>query len=531
MSSEQPVLAIDVGTQSAGAFAFDAAGRLIDGARARYDAPYFSPHPGWAEQDPAHYWVKLGEACRKLFSQGAVKPEDLAAVCLTSQRCTVINLDEQGRSLRPAMVWLDQRRADRLPPMPWHWRWLFRLTGLNDTLHYLQAEAEANWIMQHQPEVWERTRHCLFLSGYLNHRLTGRMADSTACQVGYVPFDYRRHDWARPWDWKWRAIPLDRDLLPELVPPGQPLGEVTAGAADLTGLPAGLPVIAGATDKACEVLGSGCLELHQGCIGYGTTATINVNSPRYIEPIRLVPCYPSAQTGFYNLEVQIYRGFWMVTWFKEQFAHAERLLAREKGIITEELLEEMARRVPAGSLGLTLQPYWTPGLRYPGHAGKGSIIGFGAAHTKEHMYRALLEGLAYGLKEGKERIEKKTRRPLTELRVCGGGSRSDLMMQITADVFNLPASRPTHSETSALGAAVLAASGAGLHPDTVGAVGAMTGRGRTFQPSPADADTYSRLYNKVYRRIYPRLGRLYKEIMEITGYPQRPGDQDGSGSG
>lgn len=513
------VLAIDVGTQSCRALAFDARGELVDRSRVPYDPPYVSPNPGLAERDPDAFWTDLGAACRGLWAQGRVSPERVAAVCMTFQRNTVIHLGDDDRPLRPAIVWLDQRRCTRPPPLPLHWRLAFRLAGAAETVEAFQAESEANWVAQNEPDIHRRTRRLAFLSGYLTLRMTGEFADALACQVGYLPFDFKRLAWSDPLDWKWSALAIPRDRLPTLVPPSRPIGTVTASASAHTGIPPGLPVISGGSDKACEVLGCGCLAPHQGCIGYGTTATLNIDSPRYVEPVRLVPPYPSAQPGHYNLEYQIFRGFWMVTWFKEQFAQIEGQRAAERGIAAEALLEEEARQVPAGSLGLVLQPFWTPGVRHPGPEGKGAIIGFGAAHRKPHMYRALLEGLAYELRSGRERIEARTGIPVTEVTVCGGGSRSDLALQIVADVFRLPARRPAHDEASGLGAAVLGAWGAGLHPDLHSAVASMTRPGATFDPIPDHVARYEDLYREVYSPLYGRLRSLYRAIQRITGYP------------
>lgn len=510
--NKETLLAIDVGTQSVRALAFDPRGQVIDLVRVVYPTPYQSPRPGWAEQEPGLYWRSLAEACRRLWARGIVEPEFLAAVAVTCQRSTVINLDANGDPLRPAMVWLDQRRARKLPPVGPLWSAIFGVTGLTGTLHHVQAESEANWIRENQPAVWEKTAHYLFLSGYITYRLTGLFADSTGCQVGYVPFDYKHQAWPSHSHWKWRAIPIPPEILPALVPPGEPLGEVTAAAARATGLPRGLPVIAAASDKACEVLGAGCLESHQGCVGFGTTATINVNSHKYIEPVPLIPAYPSACAGTYNLEVQIYRGFWMVSWFKEEFAAPEQSLARQSGVEVEELLDGLAQKVRPGCGGLVLQPFWSPGVRYPGPEARGAVIGFNGSHTRAHLYRALLEGLAYAVREGRERIEKRTRVPVTELFVCGGGSRSDVVMQITADVFNLPAARPSIYEASGLGAAILAAVGAGLHPDLPTAVREMTGTGQVFEPQARSVQIYDQLYRGVYRPMYRRLRPLYRSL-------------------
>ncbi len=255
--------------------------------------------------------------------------ERIAGVALTTQRSTLINVAEDGRPLRPAIVWLDQRRTEGLKRVSGLWGLAFALTGMTETAAYLQAEAEANWIQTHQPEIWARTHKYLLLSGYLTYRLTGRFVDSAGCQVAYMPFDYKKLRWASKFDWKWQAVPMKPSLLPDLVPPAGLLGEITAAAAADTGIPAGLPLIAAAADKACEVIGAGCLEPHVGCLSYGTTATINTTHHRYVEAIPLIPPYPAAVPGAYSLEIQVYRGFWMVSWFKEQFGYLEQQLAGE----------------------------------------------------------------------------------------------------------------------------------------------------------------------------------------------------------
>jgi len=210
----------------------------------------------------------------------------------------------------------------------------------------------------------------------------------------------------------------------------------------------------------------------------------------------------------------------MVTWFKDQFAQKEQGLAKKKNIPAELILEQAAVKVPPGSLGLTLQPYWTPGIRFPGLEAKGSIIGFGADHKKEHMFRAILEGLAFGLREGREKIENKSKTPIKQLFVCGGGAKSDLVMQITADVFGIPAMRPSVTETSGLGAAILASVGSGIYPDVDTAVKNMTRTSDIFEPNPETVIIYNALYSNVYRKIYPKLKPLFQSIQRITGYPK-----------
>lgn len=513
------ILTIDNGTQSVRALVFDLRGQLVEKVRIPIQ-PYTSPQPGWAEQDPDYFWETLCQACQELWRRGSIPKEAIAGVALTTQRSTLVNVDRAGKPLRPAIVWLDQRRTSGVKPVSGLWGLGFKLVGMSGTAAYVQAEAEANWIKKHQPDIWAQTHKYLFLSGYLTYRLTGQLVDSIGSQVGYVPFDYKNLAWSKSWDWKWQAVPMDPSLLPDLVPPAGTLGHITPEAAEATGIPAGLPLIAAAADKACEVLGSGCLEPHIGSLSYGTTATINTTHRKYIEVIPLIPPYPSAVPGHYSLEIQIFRGYWLVNWFKEEFGLREILLAEEQGVEPESLFDDLLRSVPAGSDGLVLQPYWSPGIKIPGPEARGSMIGFTDVHTRAHIYRAMIEGLAYALREGTERTEKRSGVRVTELRVSGGGSQSDGALQLTADIFGLPTARPHTYETSGLGAAIDAAVGLGLHPDFDTAIREMTHLGDVFEPDPATHQIYDDLYRRVYRRMYGRLRGLYddvRSILEING--------------
>lgn len=516
--SKTHILAIDAGTQSVRALLFDQQGNLADKAQVAIDS-YQSPQPGWMENDPEAFWQSLCQACQQLWACTSVPRSAIAGVVITTQRGTTVALDQAGQPLRPAMIWLDQRRASQTPKLAWWWEAAFRAIGMRETVRYFQREAEANWIAQHQPEVWAKTDKFLLLSGYLNYRFTGRLVDSVASQVGYLPFDYKKGCWAAPHDWKWQALPITASMLPELVPAGTPIGEVSAQAALDSGIPPGLPLIAGAADKACEVIGAGCLTPEIACLSYGTAATINTTTPRYLEATPFIPPYQAAVPGHYNTEIQITRGFWMVNWFKQQFGLHEMQIAQQRGVPPESLFDELVNAVAPGAQGLMLQPFWNPGIKVPGPEAKGAVIGFGDVHTRAHLYRAILEGLAYALREGKERIEKRGGPTITRLRVSGGGSQSDAAMQITANVFNLPCERPHLYETSGLGAAILAAVGLQLQPDFATAVREMTRIGQLFEPEPEHASTYEQLYRRVYCRMYKRLQPLYRDIRAITGYP------------
>ena len=512
------ILTVDAGTQSIRSALVDLKGQILDLVKISIE-PYFSEHPGWAEQHPEYYWDMLCRSCRELLAKNQSLKNRIAGVSITTQRATVINVDQDGKALRPAIVWLDQRKADAEKVISPLLRPLLKTARLYDLVDKVISACQVNWIKQNQPEIWEKTHKYLLLSGYLNFMLTGEYTDSLGSNVGYLPINTKTYNWAGPRDIKWKIFPVEREKLPELVTPGAHLGKITEKAAADTGIPKNLPVIAAGSDKACEILGAGCMTPETACLSFGTIATINTAIQKYVELKPFIPPYPAALPDQYYTEIAIMRGFWMVTWFKEQFGLKEKLEAQEKGVTPEMLFEKIIRDIPPGSMGLMLQPHWSPGPHMEQYA-KGAIIGFGDVHHRGHLYRAMIEGLIYGLKEGAQLTEKKNKIPITRLRISGGGSQSDTAMQISADVFGVPAQRPHTHETSVVGAAIDAAVGLSLFPDFASAVKEMTAVKDTFDPIEKNRRLYKDLYDNVYTKLSQKLLPLYKEIQAITGYPE-----------
>ncbi len=514
------ILSIDVGTQSVRAVLFDLKGNILDIEKTEIK-PYYSLKPGWAEQEPEYFWEKLSETTRKLLKKTTIPVAEIKAAAITTQRGTVINTDKNGKPLRPAIIWLDQRLAKAKNYPKVLAKTSLRMINMKEAVVHAVKNAECNWIIQNQPEIWEKTEKYLYLSGWLTFKLTGKFIDSVGNMVGYMPFDYKRHKWASENHRNSKMFPVKPDMLPELVKPSELLGHITKSASDITGIPEGLPLIAAASDKASEVLGSGVFEADVACLSYGTTATVQTIQKKYYEVVPFFPAYPGPVQNYFNTEIMIYRGFWMVNWFKEEFGCREIEIAEKTGQTPEELFDEMIKDIPPGSMGLTLQPYWSPGVKIPGTEAKGAIIGFGDVHNRAHIYRAILEGLAYALKEGLQRTEKRTKTKIKKIIVSGGGSQSEQALQLTADIFNLPVEKPHIYETSALGAAINAAVGMNFFDSYEDAVKAMCRTGSSYFPQEKNRKIYEHLYNNVYLKMYKRLKKLYSRIRDITGYPEK----------
>jgi sugar (pentulose or hexulose) kinase len=517
---EKTILSIDCGTQSLRAIIFSLKGELLAMKRISFE-PYVSLNSGWTEQDPEIYWEALKKACKSLKVEHPEYFSWIAGVGVTTMRDSMVNMDKDGNTLRPLMVWLDQRKAKAVYKPGIGMKLVIWFIGMRDSIKKAQRDGKCNWIRQNQPEIWEKTHKFLQVSGFLNYRLTGEFKDSVASQIGHVPFDYKKQKWGNPKNlltFSAKLYPVEREKLPELVNPGEIIGTVTKKANEETGLPENLPVVACGSDKGCETLGMGVLTNETASLSFGTTATIQITSKKYLEPIQFMPAYPAVFPGFFNPEIEIFRGFWMISWFKNEFAHNEIMMAEERGISAEEVLNELLCQSPPGSMGLMVQPYWSPGLSQP--AAKGAIIGFGDVHKKPHIYRAVIEGLVYALKEGKEKIEKVSKTKIHRLAVSGGASQSDEICQIAADIFNLPVVRGRTPETSGLGAAIVTAFGTGNFKSIDDAVKEMIQIKDEFHPNKNHVKIYDLLYKKVYKKIYKRLEPFYHEIRTITGYPE-----------
>jgi len=512
------ILTIDCGTQSLRTLLFDSEGALLDMVKMDYES-YFSIQPGWAEKDAEELWQSLITACKKLKSKNRTLFSKIRGVGVTCQRDTMVCLDERGMPLRPAILWLDQRKA-KINYRPKGLRKLgYLITGMDEAIAKTQVEGACNWIMQNEPKIWEKTYKFTQLSTFFNFRLTGNFCDSTASQIGHIPFNYRNFRWCKKGELLERLFPVPPEKLVELAPPGEALGSISKEAVKALGIPEGVPVIACGSDKGCETIGMGVINPSTASLSFGTTATVQTTTDKYYEPIRFMPSYSAPIPGHYNPEVEIYRGYWMITWFKEQMAYEEVQEAKKNSVPPEVVLNSLLTQIEPGSMGLILQPFWGPGLKNP--AAKGAIIGFGDVHTKAHIYRAVIEGLGYALLDGLQKIEKVTGIKADQAAVSGGAAQSDEICQISADIFNIPMHRGKTFETAGLGAAVVTAAGIGSYPSIEDAIGKMVSYEKTFSPNRDHVDLYKTIFERVYRKMYRSLYPLYKEIREIVGYPEK----------
>ena len=508
------VLTIDFGTQSVRTALINNKGEIEAIIKKKYEPPYISEGKGYAEQDPDFYYDNLVYCLKELAKGNKDKLSRIKGSTIATFRDSSVQLGEDLKPIRKSILWLDQRMAKASEKIPLLYSAIFKLVGMGETIKLNRSRTMAHWIKENEPETWAKTHKYVNISTYITYKLTGELVDSAANLTGHYPMNFKARKWYKEKDLKGVIFGIPERMLFELKQPGEIIGEISKDICEKTGLPEGIKLYASGSDKACETLGLGALNKSIGAISYGTASTIEVSNQKYHEPEPFLPAYPAAVPNWYNMEVQIYRGYWMLSWFSKNFASELIDESKIQSMAVEELLNKRLNLIPPGSDGLVLQPYWGPGLRRP--LAKGGIIGFSDIHTREHMYRAIIEGIGYALKEGLESIEKSQKHKVKELRISGGGSQSDTICQITADIFNLPVSRVQTYETTSLGAAIATFVAIGEFKNIEDAMKAMSHKSDTFTPNEDAVKQYEELYHKVYLKMFPRLKNVYKHINKFT---------------
>ncbi len=508
---EHILLIIDMGTQSLRASLVSSERGIVDFEREKYETPYFSPEKDAAEQDVDYYIDQLCIATNRLKAKDPELFDKAEGMVVESFRDSAVILDENKNPIRPSKLWLDQRTVE-IPNqnnLKLYEKFMFWVVGMSDTIKYTSERTAAFWYQKYEPENWAKTKWYVPHTTYINYRITGNFISSSADTVGQYPINYPKGVWFGKHHFKMDVFGIPVDMLPPLCQVGDTIGYVTAEFSARSGIKEGIPLYASATDKSCETFGDGVISEDEAAISLGTACTIDVVGSKYREPEKFLPSYQTPYRGYYDYELQVYRGLWMLTWFGEQFCAEELKQAKAQGIRYEEYFDNAIQSIEPGSDGLVLQPYWGASLKRPN--ARGSIIGFSSSHTKNHFYRAIVEGIGYALREGLDEIVAKTKHYPKRLIISGGGSTSDVICQILADLFGIEAVKVGNPETSTLGAAMSGFISNGVFKSPEEAKAKLVTYGKVFKPNPENTKKYDYLYHNVYLHIYPELKDTYKE--------------------
>ena len=514
MNQEPLMMTFDFGTQSVRTCIFDKKGECLALSKKKYDPAYYSSKPGYAEMDANYYYDCLCETTKAIVAEHPDLVKRCAGISLSCFRDTAVLLDKDNKLVRPTILWLDQRMAKCEDKLPLLSRVAFSLVGMTEVINVNRRRTPLNWVKENEPDNFNKVSKYIAISTYFIFRLTGNMKDSASSYTGHYPMDYKKRQWYKKPEKHLKGMIFSqrKDQLADLVGGGELCGCITKEAAKDTGLPEGMKLFAGGSDKSCETLGAGVINSSKLAISLGTACTIETTTQKYVEPVTFLPAYPNVLPDLYNMDFQIYRGFWMVNWFLKEFGGRQIADMMSEGPTPVDF-DDHLDQIDPGCNGLLIQPYWGPLLDRP--AVKGAMVGFSDSTTIYHIYKSLIEGICFELRAAKEMFEKKLHdTPFKEIRVSGGGARRDEICQIIADVFNLPVYKLQTVEASSLGAAISGFVAVKSFENPEQAVANMVHPGKEFKPNPNNVKIYDEIFKNGYAKLYGSLKKVYKFIYE-----------------
>jgi xylulokinase len=505
-------LGIDTGTGGTRAVLIDANGRVISSATAEH-APISSPRPLWAEQHPDDWWSAACRAIPECLARGKASAGEIEGIGLTGQMHGLVLLDAEGKVLRPSLLWCDQRTGaeceaitQKIGPQR-----LIELTA-NPALTGFTLP-KIWWVQKHEPQVWSRVRSILLPKDYVRFRLTGARAIDVADASGTLILDVVHRKWSAP---MMEVSGLTEDLLPRVFESPEIASRVTEEGARATGLRAGIPVVAGAGDQAAGAVGMGIVRPGAVSATIGTSGVVfAATASPFLDPRGRIHTFCHAVPNRWHVMGVTQAAGYSLRWFRDQFgvnaAVGSANTAKAAHRDAYDLLSDEAAEVPPGADGLLWAPYLM-GERTPHldpHA-RAALVGLTATHTRGHIIRAILEGVAFSLRDTLT-IFSELKLPLDSIRLGGGGARGELWQQIQADVYGMPVDLVEAEEGPAYGAALLAGVGTGAWASVEEACEKSVRVAKRVPVDPSRVAVMNKRYAQ-FRQLYPALSGLMHEL-------------------
>jgi len=484
------LLGIDVGTGGTRAVLLDEAGHVLGAATAEH-AEMSSPELGWAEQDPRDWWRAACVAIAECLTDAGATRAEVSAVGLSGQMHGLVLLDAAGELVRPALIWCDQRTEEES-------RTITERVGAKRLIELTANPALTGftlpkiwWVRAHEPEIWSRVRSIMLPKDYVRFKLTGARATDVADASGTLLFDVVNRCWSAE---MLKASDLNSEILPEVFESQEISGLVSKEGAAASGLREGTPVVAGAGDQAAGAVGMGIVEPGNVSATIGTSGVVfAATSSPVVEPRGRIHTFCHAIPGRWHVMGVTQGAGLSLRWFRDQFGGA-----------SYDALVKEAVEAPAGADGLLWAPYLM-GERTP-HLdpnARGALVGLTAQHTRAHVIRAILEGVAFSLRDTFT-IFRELSVPVNSIRLGGGGARSSLWQQIQADIYGTPVDLVAAEEGAAYGAALLAGVGAGAWRSVEAACETAVHVAKRVAPIGSNVELMNRRYEE-YRKLYPAL--------------------------
>jgi len=501
------VIGIDSSTTATKVIAWDKCGKNI--AEASSPITLCSPGSGCYEQDPQDWWNSAAAALTNLLH--LADKERVAALAIANQRETFVALNKEGEPLRPSIIWLDERCKEQVDK--------FAGTFGEDRIHkitgkpkdYAPVAYRLAWMKEHEGDLFGKVNKFCDVQSYLVHKLTGQFRTSWASADPLGLFDLENKVWSSD---ILRQLEIDTDQLPETFRPGDLLGYVTRAAAEQSGLKAGTPVVAGGGDGQSAGLGVNALGPGRAYLNLGTAVVSGTFASNYIVDKAFRTMASCSSHGYY-CETSLRAGTFLIDWFIKQILGTS--MSQEQNIY--DTLEEEAKQVAPGCEGLVVLPYWNAVMNpYWDTDARGCIIGLSSGHSRGHLYRAILEGIALEQTLATESVEQVIGNKTNEFALIGGGAKSKLWSQIIADTSNKLVLHMASDEASSLGAGISAAVASGWFPSFKEAAMKMTKISTITEPVPENVIRYREL-SPIYRDIYPGLRGIFKRIQKYKTSP------------
>lgn len=504
---ETGLIGIDVGTSGVKVVLISESGTRLAEATREYG--YQQNKPLHVEQDPEVWWENTCSAVRDVIAGSGLSADSIAGIGLTGQMHSLVLLDRDGKVIRPAILWSDQRTQAQC-------EWITREVGLDETIRLVANPPLTNftatkllWVAEHEPEHYARINKVLLPKDYIRYRLTGVFASDVSDASGTLLLDVANRRWSRE---MCDALSIPMDWLPEVFESVEVTGGVTAAAAEMTGLALGTKVVAGAGDQAAGAVGNGIVRPGIVSSTIGTSGVVFAYAEGVVkDPAGRLHTFCHAVPGAWHVMGVTQAAGGSLQWFRNEFAQVEQTTAKLIGRDTYELLSLEAAQVEATSDGLIYLPYLM-GERTPhlDPLARGTFFGITGRHQRAHFIRAILEGVTFSLQDCLQLI-RALDLPIEQIRVSGGGARSELWKSIQADVFQQSVCAVEANEGPAFGAAILAGVGAGRFTDVQTACDTLIRTDEVIAPTPRNVSVYEKAY-RLYGALYESLKPHFREL-------------------
>lgn len=504
------LLGIDIGTSGTKTVIFDELGNVMATSTEEY--PLYQPRNGWAEQNPEDWWKAVVRGITAVLARSGIKPENIQGIGLSGQMHGLVMLDKEGNVLRHSIIWCDQRTAKECKEITQRVGYdkLIEITA-NPALTGFTA-SKIMWVMNNEPERYEKCAHILLPKDYIRFKLTGEFATEVSDASGMQLLDVPNRQWS---DYVLGKLGIDKALLGKVYESPEITGVIDNYAASLTGLKAGTPVIGGAGDNAAAAVGTGVVSDGRAFTTIGTSGVVYAHTSKVaIDAKGRVHTFCSAVPGQWHIMGVTQAAGLSLKWFRDHFCKSEIKVAHLMEIDPYDLMLKEAETVPIGANKLIYLPYLM-GERTP-HLdpdARGVFFGISAIHTKKDMLRAILEGVSYSLKDCLE-VFGEMGISVDNMMTAGGGGKSTLWRQMLADLYNCPVNTIISKEGPALGVALLAGVGTGIYKSVAEACDTVIKADIIQQPIKQNTEEYKKYY-EIYKKIYPSLKQNFKDLQQL----------------